>query len=584
MPSKRSSFRQSWDAIKYATELCQRSFESSFIHLSPSAPGVFLQWPRRAYNREHANDDESSLVDRRWGYLCYTPSLYSVSSMSSRESTTSPSEKIPVPERSHIPEYYLPSTVYMATDTASLDTDPGVFCCATKGEIGTFIAAHPLPSPNGRKITRKFRHDWFSAYRRLFVLVFAVNMAVILAMIPHALQDPVTFSYTQASSATGANLLVATLMRQEHVINTLFRLACLLPFNAPLSVRKRAAKVYSYGALHSGCGISALLWYIFTAVLIYTRFESCGTETEFRILAGLASATLLILLSIIVLSHPYIRRAQHDMWEATHRFGGWTAIALVWAQALVLAAAEARGFDRSIAKVIVQTPVFWFLLIISACLIYPWLRLRKRRIKSEVLSSHAIRLYFDDGTLPTCVGYKLSHRPLLENHGFATISNTADEEVGYSIIVSNAGDFTKSMITNPPSHIWTRGAPVIGVMRVATLFQRIVVVATGSGIGPALSFMNVRPGWPMRVVWTARDPENTYGLEIINKVLRADRRAVIVDTQQTGHPNMPALTYAAYESFGAEAVMIVSNPAVTAKVVFEMESRGVLAFGPIFDS
>ena len=58
----------------------------------------------------------------------------------------------------------------------------------------------------------------------------------------------------------------------------------------------------------------------------------------------------------------------------------------------------------------------------------------------------------------------------------------------------------------------------------------------------------------------------------------------MVDTKKLGYPDLPALTYAAYESFGAEAVMVVSNPAVTAKVVFEMESRGIPAYGPIFDS
>jgi hypothetical protein len=376
--------------------------------------------------------------------------------------------------------------------------------------------------------------------------------------------------------------MVAALMRQEHVVNTLFRMACLLPNQAPLSLRRRAAKVYSYGGLHSGCAVSAFLWYVFTVVLIFTRFH--GSEVEFKILAVITVATLLVLVLIMFLSHPSIRRAKHDLWEASHRFGGWTAIILVWSQALILVVAQAHAAQLSISKVLVKTPIFWFLVIITACLIYPWLRLRRRKVQAEVLSSHAIRLYFEDGTLPICVGYKLSRKPLIENHGFATISNTADEEIGYSIIVSNNGDFTKKMITRPPTHIYTRGAPVTGVMRIATLFQRIVIVTTGSGIGPALSFMNVRPDWPMRVIWAARDPENTYGAEIINAVLRADRRAIIADTKKTGYPDMPALMYAAYESFGAEAVMVVSNPAVTAKVVFAMESRGLPAFGPIFDS
>lgn len=578
MANKRYSLRHSWDAIKYATELCQRSFESSFP--SPRLRQSLSQRPRAVYIRDQDNYDDQTLIERTSGDLCYTPSVYSIDSILPPEPTTCSTEKIPVPEEAHPPEYHRPSSVIIVPEV--LPVYEKAYRTVEKEDLNEFIAAHPLPEQRGRGMTREFRYHWFSTYRRLFVISFLLNVGIAAAMIVRAVRKAEAFSYGDASTATGANLMMATLMRQEHVINSLFRLAYLLPRTTPLSIRKRAAKVYSYGGLHSGCGVSATLWYIFTAALIYTRFETSGAE--YRALSGLSAATLSILVITIIISHPALRRAHHDAWELCHRFGGWSAVALVWTQCLILAVSQAHRHQRRIGYVLVRTPVFWFLLIITACLIYPWLRLRKRKVKAEVLSSHAVRLYFDDGTLPTCVGYKLSRRPLMDNHGFATISNTADEEVGYSIIVSNAGDFTKDMIANPPSHVWTRGAPVTGVMRVATLFQRIVIVATGSGIGPALSFMNVRPDWPMRVIWSARDPENTYGMEIINAVLRADLRAIIVDTKKLGYPNMPALMYAAYESFGAEAVMVVSNPAVTAKAVFAMESRGVPAFGPIFDS
>ena len=88
----------------------------------------------------------------------------------------------------------------------------------------------------------------------------------------------------------------------------------------------------------------------------------------------------------------------------------------------------------------------------------------------------------------------------------------------------------------------------------------------------------------MRIIWSARSPEKTYGSEIMRVVLRADKRAIIIDTKKTGHPDLTALAWAMYEGIRAEAVVIISNPAVTRKVVFEMECRGVAAFGAIFDS
>ena len=47
---------------------------------------------------------------------------------------------------------------------------------------------------------------------------------------------------------------------------------------------------------------------------------------------------------------------------------------------------------------------------------------------------------------------------------------------------------------------------------------------------------------------------------------------------------MVALTYQLYREFDAEAVFVISNPKVTRKVVYGMETRGVAAYGAIFDS
>jgi hypothetical protein len=44
------------------------------------------------------------------------------------------------------------------------------------------------------------------------------------------------------------------------------------------------------------------------------------------------------------------------------------------------------------------------------------------------------------------------------------------------------------------------------------------------------------------------------------------------------------LTWREKEAFGAEAVFVISNPKVTDLVEYGMRSRGVPAYGPIFDS
>ena len=52
------------------------------------------------------------------------------------------------------------------------------------------------------------------------------------------------------------------------------------------------------------------------------------------------------------------------------------------------------------------------------------------------------------------------------------------------MIISRAGDWMSKTIENPPSEVWVRGIPTRGMMSVASLFRKILFVATGSGIAP----------------------------------------------------------------------------------------------------
>ena len=453
---------------------------------------------------------------------------------------------------------------------------------ASGTELDSFVERYPLPAVQGYETWNQMRYGFFSVYRRLHVLVLLINVAAIFATIAITSIRPGWMTYGSAVTAAGANLFVSAVCRFEHFINLLFSLACSLPHRTPLLIRRHAAKVYSYGGVHSGCGIAALFWYIFFAVLATSQFTD-STVPEQYALIGSTAAVLFMLTLVIVMAHPLIRQRRHDWWELAHRFGAWAAVGLVWAQAIVLSVVAARQADQHSALILVKTPTFWFLIFITAIVIHPWLYLRHRKVEAEKLSSHALRLHIPNKKLGTCEAIKLSDAPLTENHGFACIPN-ANGEKGFSIIVSNAGDWTKDIINNPPSKIWFRGAPTAGVMKVALMFKPLVIVATGSAIGPCLSFLQSNPGFPVRLIWSARFPEATYGLKIMEAALEADRDAIIIDTNQTGHPDLTALTYALYREIRAEAVVLISNPKVTKQVVYALETREVPIFGAIFDS
>jgi hypothetical protein len=70
----------------------------------------------------------------------------------------------------------------------------------------------------------------------------------------------------------------------------------------------------------------------------------------------------------------------------------------------------------------------------------------------------------------------------------------------------------------------------------------------------------------------------------VQAVKKADPDAWIWDTRTDGRPDMLAVTYKLVVESQAEAVFIISNPKLTRKVVYGMESRGIPAYGAIFDS
>lgn len=457
---------------------------------------------------------------------------------------------------------------------------------ATKAVIDKMLEEHPLPLVTGPEWRNRFRHGFLSMYRRLHIAVLLANLiALVYCICQVAKYGYSHYAYTDASNAVAANLFVGTLMRHEHAINLFFRICTMLPHSTPLAIRRYAAKVYSYGGIHSACGISSLFWYVFYVVLLLKQFGGYGEEQRplLHALQALTGVMLALFATLIVMAYPTIRSRYHDWWELSHRFAGWTAILVIWTQTVIAAWPIADILDTNVGMILVTTPAFWFLLATSCMIIYPWTRLRRREVVVEPLSERATRLRFNNRKVTSCVGTRLANSPLMENHAFATIPNP-DNKMGYSVIISNAGDWTSKIIANPPSHIWMRGAHTMGVSRIGLLFKPVILAATGSGIGPTLSFLQAYPHWPCHVVWSATYPEETFGKEIMNTVLRADPKAVIVCRKMTGRYAMHELACAAYRRFEAEAVVLISNPMETRRTVYELEARGIPAYGAIFDS
>lgn len=105
----------------------------------------------------------------------------------------------------------------------------------------------------------------------------------------------------------------------------------------------------------------------------------------------------------------------------------------------------------------------------------------------------------------------------------------------------------------------------------AQVFDKVVIVTTGSGIGPVLSYLvgDKRNG-KCRIIWAGEsisfmrpgqlanisvvpDPICTYGKETVESVKQIDPSAIIWNTRKLGRPDLVRIAYHYYVEFGAEA-------------------------------
>ena len=434
--------------------------------------------------------------------------------------------------------------------------------------------ADPLESPRYATV----RYTILTVYRRLFSMVFLANLAVFIVVV---IKDRTLTDYVNAAAV---NLLGVGLARQPLMVNLMFKCACCLPTSAPLRLRRLAAKIFHYGGVHSGCGVAAVMWYIaFVGILTKEATTSATAQLISPAIVVIAWLIMVLLLAIVIAAYPSFRFKRHDYFELTHRFSGWLAIALFWPLLLLYVDKVQQAEHQSYGIMLVKLPAFWILVFLTLSIIHPWLYLRKVPITPEYISPYAIRLHFDFTTIKFGQAFAISKHPLRDWHGFAQFRDLEGPHK-FSCLVSKAGDWTSDCITRPPTHVWKRGVPAFGVGYVMKMFRSFIMVTTGSGIGPCLSFLALKDRPPLRVIWQTRSPLKTYGKGVLDSVKVLDPDPIVLDTTTTGRQDMFPMVLDLVRTFKAEAVLVISNPVFTRKMVFDLESRGVPAYGPIFDS
>lgn len=422
-----------------------------------------------------------------------------------------------------------------------------------------------------RRITR---HPALMEYWRLAALVVAVNALIAWAGWTEWQWGSPSEPRLDALSAMAlANLSLGILIRQQRIVNALFWLATRIPTSWPLWIRWSAGKVFHFGGLHMAGGIMGTLWFgALLAGMVQNHLAGTGAPSELAL--GLTAAILALLLLIILTALGPVRARYHNLFERTHRFAGWSVLALFWAQTAVLA------LEAGVP--LIETPGAWVIALLTLSIVSPWLTLRRVPVTVEKPSDHVVAVRFEYGETPFAGSSNaISLNPLTEWHAFANIPTPG--ESGYRLVISRAGDWTGRFIDAPPSHVWVKGITTSGVARIETLFRRVVYVATGSGIGPVLPHL-LQDRVPSHLIWSTRDPRRTYGDALVDEILAARPGALIWDTTERSKPDLSALALQAVRDFDAEAVIVIANQSLTRRVVHDVESQGIPAFGAIWDS
>lgn len=438
----------------------------------------------------------------------------------------------------------------------------------------------PETTLRARLSNPRYYHYW-----RLMNATLLLNVAILLyAAGPGGWWSSNGIQLGTVSNMVIANLFVAIVIRQQYVINLLFKLATSVPTSAPLRLRQLMGKVYHFGGLHIGGAIAGTIWMlILVGSVAYQYWATLPGVVMSGATVMSAIQICLLLILMLVMAIPALRQKFHNRFEIVHRFGGWTLLAMFWVHFVLFTAdSNAQTANISLTESLVVQPGFWALLIITFSIALPWFRLKKVPVEIERPSDHVILARFNYGVTPFAgSSTTVSRSPLMEWHSFANVPEPRRD--GFRLTISRAGDWTGRLIDDVPSHVWVKGIPTAGVGNVDQLFKRVVWIATGSGIGPTLPHLLAQEV-PAHLVWSTRNARKTYGDDLVEEILAVEPNALIWDTDERGRPDLVQLAYAAVRAFDAEAVIVIANEKLTRQVVHGMECRHIPAYGAIWDS
>ena len=329
---------------------------------------------------------------------------------------------------------------------------------------------------------------------------------------------------------------------------------------------------YHLGQLHRAMAIAGVAW---LAVAAAVAVRSCPA-------AGMASAGVLaILVAVARTARDRVRPSQHNRFESVHRFGGWAALGIL-AVLVPLQAALSLPPGSGLAGLL-RAPSVLLLAALVMLVAHPWLGVR--RLPAEFLAVTAEVVVVALPGRRVLGEFVRVSREGREWHSFA-VATTGSEGAGrYCLVIRRAGDWTEQLASDvehgrAPARLWVRRMRGYGFMYHAQAYRRVLMVATGAGIGPVLPYLLGRPPVQLECLWIGRGHSAAMGPDLVDRVL-AGGSVTLIDTSR-GRPDVGACVAGIAHRF--EAVFVVSNDVVRDSVARACQALGVPWYGPTFDS
>ncbi|CAE6420116.1 unnamed protein product [Rhizoctonia solani] len=195
--------------------------------------------------------------------------------------------------------------------------------------------------------------------------------------------------------------------------------------------------------------------------------------------------------------------------------------------------------------------------------------------------SHKVAIVrFERGMQQGLLG-RISRTAIWEYHVFGIVSASPCSAYHY-MICGVQGDFTRKLVADRPTHLWTREVKFAGVGNTSTLYKRGIRICTGTGIGAALSTCLQSDQWFL--IWIGSDADATLGPTIMGLIERGvGHRAIMWDTKKFGRPNTVELLAETFSLWKAEVVFITSNWQGNQEMMQGCKMRGIPAFGTLWD-